>query len=410
MLTDADIRTAKASPKTKLLKDEHGLHLEITPKGGKYWRLRYWVAGRERRMSLGVYPEVSLKQARLRRDEARGLLAQGVDPGTVRAATKEKAVSPVQKTATFEELAREWHDKQLKVWSPAHGARIMGRMENHLFPTIGATPVDTLRAPAIYPVLLDIEKKGHHETAKRLRQYCEAIFAFALATGRADRNVGMDLRGALAPCRAKNRPALTGPEAVGGLMRAIRGYAGGPRVVYALRLAPLTLVRPGELRKCEWGEVSLDAPGGPLWVVPAEKTKMRREHVVPLSRQAVEIFEDLFVLTGQGRFVFPYNRGGDRPMSDMTLNSALRRLGYDTQNEMCAHGFRAMGSTMLHEASWPSDVVERQLAHVERNSVKRVYNRAEHLPERRRMLQAWADYLDRLETGDYTPLVFGQEG
>jgi integrase len=416
MLTDADIRTARPGPKVKVLKDEQGLYLELRPDGSRYWRLRYWVAGRERRISLGVYPAVSLKQARQNRDEARGLLAKGLDPGVVKAQAKKETKKaptpePVATSMTFEALAREWHDRQLKVWSDGHGARIMGRLENHLFEAIGSMDISGLRAPAIYPVLREIEKLGHHETAKRLRQYVESIYVYALARGLVDRNVGMDLRGALAPCHVKNRPALTDPKAVGQLLRAIRGYAGGPVVSNALRLAPLTFVRPGELRKAEWAEVDLDNPAGPQWVLPAEKTKMRREHIIPLSTQAVEIFEDMFPITGQGKYVFPCNRTNTRTnpraMSDMTINSALRRLGYDTQDEMCAHGFRAMASTMLHEAGWPSDVVERQLAHVEGNSVKRVYNRAELLPERRRMMQEWSNYLDRLAAEDYAPLVYG---
>jgi len=284
-------------------------------------------------------------------------------------------------------VARDWHAKQVKAWSESHASKVLARMEQQ-----------TLRAPDILPTLREIEDKGHNETAKRLRQYCEAVFAFAISTGVAERNVGADLRGALAHSRAKHRPAIIDPKGVAQLLRAIDGYQGSPVVLAALRLAPLVFVRPGELRKAEWAAIDLDAADGPRWVIPAEKMKMHRDHIVPLSKQAVAIITDLFPLTGQGPYVFPCNRTKGRSMSNMALNAALRRRGYD-QGEMCAHGFRAMASTLLNELGWNSDLIERQLAHAERNSIRAAYNRAEYLPERRKMMQAWADYLDKLKAG-----------
>ncbi|EFL51829.1 integrase family protein [Solidesulfovibrio fructosivorans JJ]] len=398
-LTDVAVRNAKPGPKTIRLKDERGLHLEISPKGGKWWRLRYWISGKERLISLGIYPDISLKDARERRDEARKLIANGIDPGRARQDEKSAAEARAAEDAnTFEVVARDWHAKQVKAWSEGHAAKVLARMEQHLFPAFGHFPITTLRAPAILPTLREIEAKGHNETAKRLRQYCEAVFAFAISTGIAERNVGADLRGALAPGRVTNRPAIIDPKGVAQLLRAIDGYQGSPVTLAALRLAPLVFVRPGELRQAEWSEIDLDAADGPRWSIPAEKMKMRRNHVVPLSRQAVEIIEDLRSLTGHDRFLFPCNRTKDRCMSNMTLNAALRRLGYE-QGEMCAHGFRAMASTLLNEQGWNSDLIERQLAHAERNSIRAAYNRAEYLPERRKMMQAYADHLDKLKAG-----------
>jgi len=398
-LTELSIRNAKAMGKPTRLSDERGLYLEISTKGGKWWRLRYSFKNKPCLISLGTYPDVSLKEARQRRDIARRMIANGVNPSEARKEQKAESVAQIiEQSTTFESVARDWHEKQIKVWSAGHADRIIGRMENHLFPIIGSTPLTHLRAPDILPLLREIEAKGNHETTKRLRQYCESIFAFAIVTGQAERNVGLDLRGALAPSRTKNRPAITEPKAVGALLRAIDSYEGSPVTRNALRLAPLVFVRPGELRMAEWFEIDMDAAQGPQWVIPAEKTKMRRPHIVPLARQAVAILEEMRLLTGGGRFVFPCNRSNDRCMSDMTMNAALRRLGYD-QGTMCAHGFRAMASTLLHELGWSSEIIERQLAHAEGNKVKAAYNRAEHLPEHRKLMSSWANYLDSLRAG-----------
>lgn len=398
-LTDVAVKNARPQDKAFKLSDGGGLFLEVLPTGGKSWRMKYRIDGQEKRIVFGLWPDISLKQARQRRDEARSLVAQGIDPGAKR--KQDKTVAKIQAAEdanTFEVVARDWHTKQVKAWSESHAVRVLGRLEQHLFPAFGSVPITKLRAPDILPTLRAIESKGNNETAKRLRQYCEAVFAFAISTGVAERNVGADLRGALAPCRAKNRPAIIDPKGVAQLLRAIDGYQGSPVVLAALRLVPLVFVRPGELRQAEWSEIDLDAEGGPRWSIPAEKMKMRRDHIVPLSTQAVEIITELFSLTGQGRYLFPCNRTNGRCMSNMALNAALRRLGYE-QGEMCAHGFRAMASTLLNELGWNSDLIERQLAHAERNSIRAAYNRAEYLPERRKMMQAYADYLDKLKAG-----------
>lgn len=398
-LTDAAIRNAKPQTKSFKLADGGGLYLEVLPAGGKSWRLKYRFAGQEKRLVFGLWPDVSLKQARQLREDARSLVAEGIDPGEKRKQDKAEAVAQAEETAnTFEVVAREWHAKQVKVWSEGHAEKVLSTMEQYLFPSFGDVPIAQLRAPVILPVLRQVEEKGIAYTAKRLRQYCEAVFTYAIASGLAERNVGADLRGALTPCRVKNRPAIVEPKAVGKLLRVIDGYEGSPITLAALKLAALLFVRPGELRQAEWTEFDLDNPNGPQWVIPAEKMKMRAAHVVPLARQAVEIITELHALTGDGRYLFPCNRTKGRCMSNMTINAALRRLGYE-QGEHCAHGFRAMASTLLNEQGWPSDVIERQLAHAPRNKVRATYNRAEHLPERRRMMQKWADYLDALKSG-----------
>jgi len=400
-LSDTAVRGAKAREKVYRLADSQGLCLEVKPTGSKLWRFRYRFQGKANMLSLGAYPEVGLRDARDRRDHARKLLAQGLDPSTAKKEERAQAeAQAAEEAATFEAIAREWHSRQSNVWSRDHAERILLRLEKHAFPAFGATPLAKLRAPDILPALRDIEARGHHETAKRLRQYIEAIYAYAVATGQADRNVGADLRGALTPGKVTNRPAITEPRAVGALLRAIETYEASPIVRCALRLAPLLFVRPGELRQMEWAELERDAPDGPRWVIPLAKMKMRRQdHIVPLSRQALAILEELRPLTGHGRFVFPNGRTPDRCMSDMAMNAALRGMGYDTPTEHCAHGFRAMASTMMHEMGWDSDLVELQLAHAPRNKVKAVYNRATRLLERHKLMQRWANHLDALRTG-----------
>ena len=398
-LTDIQIKNAKPQTKPWKISDGGGLHVIVTPTGGKLWRLKYRIEGKEKLLSFGAWPDVSLKQARQRRDEARALVAEGIDPGEKRKQDKAEAAAQAHEAAaTFEAVTREWHEKQVKVWSERHAAKVITSMAQYLFPAFGAVPIAQLRAPVILPVLRQVEEKGIAYTAKRLRQYCEAVFTYAIATGQAERNVGADLRGALLPCRVKNRPAIVEPKAVGKLLRAMWGYEGSPSTLAALKLSALLFVRPGELRQAEWAEIDLDAQDGPRWLIPAEKMKMRSPHYVPLPRQAVEIITELHPLTGSGRYLFPCNRTKGRCMSNMTVNAALRRLGFE-QGEHCAHGFRAMASTLLNEQGWHPDVIERQLAHAPRNKVRATYNRAEHLPERRKMMQAWADYLDALRAG-----------
>lgn len=398
-LTDTAVRNAKPGLKVIRLKDDRGLHLEVSPKGGKYWRLRYWISGKERLISLGAYPDVSLKQARDRREDARRLIAEGVDPFLSRQADKAEA----QKQAdTFETVAREWHGRQSATWVAGHAGKIIRRFELYVFPWIGAKPIREIGAPDLLDCLRRVEAKGAVETAHRALQTCGQVFRYAIATGRADRDPAADIRGALTPAKETHRAAVLDPAGVGALMRAIDAYTGGFVTCCALKLAPLTFVRPGELRHGEWSEIDLD---NAEWRIPGPKMKMREQHIVPLSRQAVAILRELQPLTGAGQYVFPSVRTAGRPMSEVTILAALRRLGY-AKNEMTGHGFRAMASTLLNEAGWAPDVIERQLAHAERNKVRAAYNRASLLPERRKMMQTWADYLDQLRAGDISGARF----
>jgi integrase len=342
---------------------------------------------------MGVYPDVSLKQARVRRDEARAQVADDVDPGEERKLRKAALAGP--EADTFEVVTREWFAKFSNNWVPSHGNRIIRRFERDIFPWIGDKPVHTVVPRELLQVLRRIEDRGALETAHRALQNCGQVFRYAVATGLAERDPSQDLRGALPPAKERHHPAITDPSAVGDLLRTIDGYEGLLVTRCALRLAPLVFVRPGELRRAEWKEISLDSAE---WRIPAEKMKVRKTHIVPLSRQAKEILLELHPLTGGDKYVFPGVRSCNRPMSENTVNAALRRLGF-TKEQMTGHGFRSMASTMLHEMGWPGDVIERQLSHVESNNVKAAYNFAQHLPERVRMMQAWADYLDGLRNG-----------
>jgi integrase len=391
-LTDTALRNAKPGAKPRKLADGGGLYLLIQPAGGRWWRLDYRFDGKRKTLSMGTYPDTPLTAARQRRDEARRLLAQGIDPGEHRKLTRDK---PPQDADSFEAVAREWFAKFSPPWAPTHAEKIIRRLERDIFPWIGARPVGQIMAPELLTVLRRIEARGRLETAHRAHQNCGQVFRYAVATGRAERDPSGDLRGALAPWKPKHYATITDPQAVATLLRDLDGYTGSFVTGCALRLLPLLFVRPGELRRAEWTEIDLDAAE---WRIPAEKMKARQPHRVPLSRQAVAILRELQPLTGRGRWVFPGVRAKGEPLSENTLNAALRRMGYD-KDTMTAHGFRSIASTMLHEQGWPSDIIERQLAHAERNKIKAAYNRAEHLPERRRMMQAWADHLDTLREG-----------
>jgi integrase len=397
MLTETQIRAAKATDKPVKLFDGGGLYLLVNPNGGRWWRLKYRHAGRERGISLGVYPDVALKDARTRRDEARRLISNGVDPSAERRDLK------AAREQTFEGVAREWLALQEK--PPAHtkqaalsASTLMKtryQLESLLFPEIGSQPISEIDAPRLLSALRKIENRGTHDTAHRTKQLAGRVIRYAIATGRARHDVSADLRGALAPIATQNRAAITEPVRIGELLRAIDGYLGQPVTAGALKLAPLVFVRPGELRGAEWAEIDFDAAE---WRIPAERMKMREAHVVPLSTQAIEVLRRLHSLTGTTRFVFPSVRTLTRPISDNTVNAALRRLGY-SKEEMCGHGFRALASTCLNEQGWAPDVIELQLAHAERNKVRAAYNRASRLAERRKMMQAWADFLDGLRAG-----------
>jgi len=388
-LTDAAIRNAKPKEKPHKLSDEKGLYLLVN-KAGKYFRFDYRYAGKRKTLALGVYPDVKLAEVRKRRDEARKLLRNDIDPSQYRKETK--TMRREQAANSFEAVALEWFTKNKHIWTEGHSTTIIRRLKLNVFPWLGMRPIAAITAPELLSTLRRIESRGALETAHRVKQICGQVFRYAIATGRAERDPSADLRGALPPTKSKRMAAITEPEMIGGLLRAIDGYEGHLITKCALRLAPLVFVRPGELRHAEWREIDFEKAG---WKIPAEKMKMRSPHIVPLSTQSIEILEEVQPFTGRSRYVFPSLRTEERPMSNNTVLAALRRMGYP-KDEMSGHGFRTMASTILHEQGWPSDVIERQLAHTEQNSIKAAYNHAQHLPERRKMMQVWADYLDAL--------------
>lgn len=391
-LSDTAIRKTKPSDKPIRLFDEKGLYLEIAPSGGRWWRFKYRFEGKEKRLSLGVYPDISLKLARERRDEARQLVANGIDPSIHRKA--EKATRHAIATNSFEAIAREWHTKHATKWAASHGDKIIRRLERDIFPWLGNQAISDIKAPDLLAVVRRIEERGAIETAHRALQNCGQVFRYAVATGRAERDPTGDLRGALAPITPNHFPAITEPQAVGELLRAIDGYQGTPVVSAALKLAPMVFVRPGELRTAKWGDVDLEAAE---WSYTTSKTAT--QHIVPLSRQAVEILKSLQPITGRSDYVFPSARSNDRPMSDNAILAAMRRLGIPKE-EMTGHGFRAMARTILDEVlGIAPHIIEHQLAHAVRDPLGRAYNRTSHMPDRKRMMQLWADYLDGLKQG-----------
>ena len=390
MLTKLLIDNTKPDTKPRRLSDGRGMYLEIAPAGGRWWRFKYRLDGRERRISLGVYPDVGLAEARERREHARKQVAAGIDPGQQRRAEKIALVERAENT--FAAIAREWFEMFSPKWVVTHSGKVLGRLEKDLLPWLGGRAIRDITAPEVLSVLRRIVSRGADETARRALQDCGRVFRYAVATGRADRDPTRDLAGALAPRSVVHLPSITEPKAVGALMRAIDDYQGTFVTRCALRLAPLVFTRPGELRKAEWVEFDLEKAE---WRIPAARMKMREQHIVPLSTQVIAILRDLYPLTGRFQFVFPSVQSRVRPISDNTINAALRRLGY-AKDEITGHGFRSMASTLLNELGWNRDAIERQLAHGERDAVRAAYNYAEHLPERRRMMQARSDYLDKL--------------
>jgi len=389
-LTDMQVRNAKPGPKPYKLADGGALYVEVATTGAKYWRWKYRHAGREKRLAFGVYPTVSLADARTARDRARRLLSDGKDPSRERQAEKWEAKQAGANT--FETVTREWLELQRGKIAPTTYDKALKHFELYAFPRLGNRPIAAIDSHEMLEMLRRVEKRGIHETVHRVKQRCGQVFRYAIATRRAQHDPTAALRGALAPAVTRHYATITDPSRIGGLLRSIDGYAGQQITQAALRLAPLVFVRPGELRHAEWTEFDLEQAE---WRIPAGRMKMGEEHVVPLPRQAVSIFAELQPITGRGRYVFPSIRSAARPMSENTVNAALRRLGYTTE-EMTGHGFRAMASSRLNEMGFPPDVIERQLAHAERNRVRAAYNRASYLPERRRMMQHWADYLDAL--------------
>ena len=386
-LTDTAIRAAKPSEKQQKLFDGSGLYLLLFPSGSKVWRFKYHFQGKEKLISLGAYPAVTLKDAREKAAEARKTLGGGKDPSA------ERQQSKLQHRNTFEIIAREWHEKQSPAWSAAHAANVLRQMEKNLFPHIGSKPVGVITATELLSVLRKIESRDAVTVARIARSLSSCVFRYAVMTGRAERDPAGDIRGAIVAHVTKNRAAITDPEKVGALILAIDNYSGELGVRFALNLMALTFCRPIEILQAEWSEFDFDDK---LWRIPAAKMKMSRDHLVPLSPQAIAVLEEMRLLSGEGQYVFPGLRRGTATMRSQTLVLALRRMGFD-RNETSAHGFRAMASTLLNEQGYSPDVIERQLAHVPSNQVRAAYNRAEYLPERRKMMDEWAAYLAELK-------------
>lgn len=389
-LSQKHIDHAKPAEKPFNLADGGGLILQVQPSGGLWWRLRYRFAGKQMMLGLGTYPDTSLKMAREKRDAARRLLAVDppIDPSQARKAERQAATSP----ETLKAIATEF----LEMQTAGAAATTLRRLELHVFPYLGRKPIAGITAAELLAVLRRVEHKGCNETAHRLRSACSRIWRYAIGSGRAEQDIAAALAGQLAPVNARNFATITEPKKIGELLRAIDGYSGLHSVSAALKLAPLVFVRPGELRAATWDEFDLEEGE---WRIPARRTKLRVEHVVPLADQAIAILDDLFPLTGsESGYVFPSVRSRSTCMSDNSLNAALRRLGY-SKEQMTAHGFRAMASTRLNELGFAPDIIEKQLAHSERNKVRAAYNHASYLPQRREMMQFWADYLDNLKSG-----------
>jgi integrase len=392
-LTDLQIRNAKPDSKQYKVSAGLGLYLVVSPNGGKWWRVRYRFGGKQKELSVGTYPTISLKEATQKRDDIRLQVRKGLDP------LQERKIDKLAKRQasenSFEAIAREWHGKNKINWTPGHANRTLIRLEQDVFPWLGDKPLRDITAPELLATLRRVEGRGALETAHRIKQICSMVFRYGVATGHAEQDLTLNLKDALPPARAKHHASITNPSEIGQLMRAIKSYIGAFPTACALQIAPYVFVRPGELRHAEWSEIDLD---NAEWRIPPEKMKMRTTHIVPLASQVVSILKELQPLTGSGKYLFPSNRTRTRPISNNTINAALRRMGY-TKEQMTAHGFRSMASTLLNEQGWNKDAIERQLAHSERDGVRAAYNYAEYLPERKKMMQAWADYLDGLVKG-----------
>ena len=391
-LTATAVRQALPKAKPYKLSDGHGLFLLVNPKGAKYWRYKYRYGGKEKTLALGVFPEVSLKDARVAHQEARTKLDKGVDPGEERRV--QKLTRNLAAADSFEAVALEWFGKVMPDKSESYRVRTRRILEKDLFPVIGQRPVGAIKPPEMLAARRRIEARGANDIAHRAKQTAGQIFRYAVVTGRAERDPSADLKGALAPRQKQHHAAITDPDEVGRLMVAIDGFTGTPVVKTAVQLSALLFQRPGEIRAMEWSEINWDQA---RWEIPAAKMKMRAPHIVSLSRQALELLEELHLLTGRGRYVFPSARGASRCLSENTVRIALRAMGYD-KDTMTAHGFRAMARTILDEVlGCRVDWIEHQLAHAVRDANGRAYNRTAHLEGRARMMQQWADYLDQLK-------------
>lgn len=389
-LTDTHIRSLKPDMKPRKYFDGGGLFLFIPTSGSKLWRMAYRFDGKSKLLSFGEYPTVSLKDARERREDAKRMLSRGIDPSDHKRQMRQARV--MAERDSFQNIAREWHETRMAEFSEKHQGTVMYRLKTYIFPRIGKTHIAKLETRDIMDVVKPLEQRGNYETSRRVLQIINQVFRYAVITGRAKHNIAADLRGALRPRKTIHRAAVLEPEKVGQLLRDIDAYEGYFPLVCALKLAPLVFTRPTELRAAQWKEFDLEAGE---WRIPAERMKMRRQHLVPLSRQAMAILQELQKYSGEGTYLFPSIRTEVRPISDATMLNALRRMGYQ-KHEMSVHGFRSIASTLLNELGYNRDWVERQLAHGEQDEVRAAYNYAEYLPERRKMMQAWADYLDGL--------------
>lgn len=385
-LSDAKVRNAKSKSKPYKIADGEGMFLLVSPSGSKYWRLKYHYAGREKLLALGVYPEVSLTDARERRLQARKTLAAGNDPGDVKREAKRLAV--LQTENAFETVAREWYEQRKHEWKPSSAKTTLKRLERHIFPKLGKRPISSISAPEILSMLRVIEGSGTLDTAQRVMQMCGQVFMYAIATGRAERNPVPDLRGALKTPVTKHHAYLKAAD-LPEFLKKLEAYDGALQTKLALRFLLLTYVRTIELRGAEWPEIDFKKAE---WRIPAERMKMKELHIVPLSRQAVAVLRELQKHTGNRQHLFPNQHNPVSYMSENTMLYALYRMGYHSRTT--GHGFRSTASTILNENGFMPDVIERQLAHCERNKVRAAYNHAQYLPERRKMMQWWADYLD----------------
>ena len=395
-LSDARLRVLKRRDKPYTVTDGGGLYIEVSSTGARLWRWKYRHGGKQKRIAFGIYPDVSLAVARARRDEARQQLAEGHDPGALKKIQKLRGTTGT----TFEAIANEWFGKFSGKYSDSTRKYTTTRLRRLIFPHIGKIEMSDLRSMDVLAMLRPLDEQGKRETAHRVHQLCGQICRYAVSTGRAEHDVTVALRGAIPPAQVRHMSSITDPNEVGPLARAIDGYDGYASVRYALQLSMLLFVRPGEIRKAEWSEIDADKAH---WNIPGERTKMRKDHLVPLCTQALAVLERLRALTGHGRFLFPSLRTNERPISDGTTGAALRRMGY-TGQEMTPHGFRAMARTILDEQlQFPPHIVEQQLAHAVKDPLGRAYNRTKHLPERKAMMQTWADYLDGLKATNVIP-------
>lgn len=387
-------KNAKPKSRQYRLSDSQNLYLLVKPNGSKLWRLDYSLHGKRKTIALGKYPIIDLKTARSKRNKAKTLIAEGIDPVQHQKRTKEEQQALTRNS--FQSVATEWLGKQKNTWTKAHLRTVEGRLDLNLLPWLGSQPVTEVTPKELLRVLRRVESRGAIETAHRCRTICSQIFRYAIASGLADRDPATDLKGALTPVQAKKMSAITEPKKVGALMRAITGYQGDIVTRVALRFSALTFCRPGEIRKAEWSDICWIKK---VWTIPAAKMKGKKDHTVPLPDQALETLRELHPLTKNGRYVFPSLRTASRPMSENTVLGALRRMGY-TKEEIVPHGFRSTASTLLHENGWDHNLIEIQLAHTIGSKVSAAYNRSLRLSERSEMMLWWADYLDKLEYED----------